>query len=220
MIVGFAAAVWSCSDSASQQPAPGGDGAASTQPAAHTGGAAVETADLPSVSGGLNDELIDDPSTDGWDTEVINNDAGSQFKVIGKVLTHPETLDAEHVAPILAEGFTCTDLVPGELETVYSGTGLSVHRPRTQGLSDFRHAGADGLVAALRPIADLLGAAEHSHYKFKIFTVDKHDDGTVTTVQYFAITSHTDTGSVEVNATWTPRWQRANAGDRRMPRWT
>src|SRR5688500_13747982 len=69
-----------------------------------------------------------DPRADGWDTEAFNEESDAQLKALGKLLTHPEHLDAAHLAPLLADDFACGDLRPPSLQPAYQDARTEVRR--------------------------------------------------------------------------------------------
>src|SRR5688572_8646333 len=53
-----------------------------------------------------------DPSGDGWGTEAFYEEAKPQLKALGKLLAHPQELDAEEVAALLDARVTAGALRP------------------------------------------------------------------------------------------------------------
>jgi hypothetical protein len=154
---------------------------------------------------------IDDPSKDGWDTEVFNQLAGKQLKAMGKLLTHPEQIAAEALEGLAVAGVHCTALRPAGARTVYEDSLLTVRRAdvdagRIMPQSPGRYRGVDGLAQALRELAQPLHDAEGVQFKFKIIRVLPAEDS-VTTQQYFSISGRVKAGVREQNATWKIRWQ-------------
>lgn len=62
----------------------------------------------------------DDPSQDGWDTEVFANKAKKQLHSLGKLFTHQGDIDADAPAleTLVTKDFACEPLLPGNLITV------------------------------------------------------------------------------------------------------
>ncbi len=152
----------------------------------------------------------DNPDKDGWDTEVFNNIAGKQLKKIGKMLSHPEYLDADHAAELISEGFQTDGLRPQDVQTIFEDDALKVTRNATQPASNSpaansTYSGKDGFITALKTISTSFREAEDLRFKFKLFRVEKTNDGVITR-QYFAISGLTEGGMLEQNATWDIRW--------------
>ncbi len=147
-------------------------------------------------------EPVDDPTADGWDTENLNKLANKQWKKLAHELDDLH-VDAAHLRDLLAEGFTCSALRPGELAVAYKVGGIEVQRP--VGEDDRTFAGADGFGSAMgeltRPVAD----TSQRRSKFKLYRIAV-DEPMFTTEQLVMLTGQTPTGSVEINATWTATW--------------
>ena len=160
--------------------------------------------------------LSPDPRADGWDTEAFNEESDAQLKALGKLLTHPEHLDAAHLAPLLADDFTCGDLRPTSLQPAYQDARTEVRRQAAgapaAAAGGQAHRGAEGLLAALRPLLSPFAKARDLRFKFKMIAVERHGPGDVTTRQYLALIGRRDDGMVEQNSTWTARWRQDRPG--------
>ena len=161
-------------------------------------------------------DLIDDnPESDGWDTEVFNQQAGQQLKALGKLIGDARHLDLEHVESLLAPDFRCQNLLPNShLEEVFRDSQVTVRRlgeaySTTEPVDAYE--GAAGLVEALHVLVGPLSAASDTHVKFKLFNVEKNSD-TITTRQYLSLNGPTSMGSLEQNATWICRWAETSDG--------
>jgi len=146
---------------------------------------------------------LDDPTKDGWTTEVLSDRAQKQLKAIGKILLHAADVSADVLAPMITEDFRCADLVP-PLTTVFSDGAFDVQRGVSTELS---HDGADGFAAAAGKL-DLFDGGAASRFKFKLFRIKMVDDKTFTTRQYFSLTGRSKSAVVEQNATWDSTWKR------------
>ncbi len=152
----------------------------------------------------------DNPGKDGWDTEVFNNIANKQLKKLGKMLTHPEDLDADHAAELIVENFQTDGLRPQHVQTVFEDDTLKVSRNETlpaniSPAANSAYSGKDGFLTALKTLAAPFQSASDLRFKFKIFRVQKNKDAVITR-QYFAISGLTERGILEQNATWDIRW--------------
>ena len=74
-----------------------------------------------------------DPSKAGWQTEVVNDLAADQLKLLGKLLSHPQEIDSEHLESFTTDEFRCQPLRPLELKEVFSDACLTVRRELESG---------------------------------------------------------------------------------------
>ncbi len=90
---------------------------------------AVSTDDTPRkeslvpVNQGRSWKQIDDPSKDGWDTEVFANQAKKQLHVLGGMLSDH---DVKELPKLVTEGFTSEPLLPANLTTVIDDQYLKI----------------------------------------------------------------------------------------------
>ncbi len=153
-------------------------------------------------------EQLDDPSQDGWQTEVVSDRATAQLKQLGKLLIQfSQSGDAESikskVGELIADSFQCGRLYPVELYSVYQDRWIEVQRKAN--ISDSRFEQADGLVQALGQLAEPFRGAKDMRFKFKLFRVEPTESSMVTR-QYFAVSGRTESGMLEQNATWVTSW--------------
>jgi len=172
---------------------------------------------------------IDDPSKDGWDTEVFNGKAMKQLKTLGKLLTHAGDIDGGAVEDILAEDFVCGALRPAGAVTVLDDQHLKVDRAPSEladrdyreqpTLASNRHfQGSGGFVEVLRAAVEPFKGATDLRFKAKVFRVDATGDQ-VATRQYLAISGQTPSGKIEQNATWDIGWSPGMNGQSPRMRW-
>jgi hypothetical protein len=166
---------------------------------------------------------IDDPSKDGWDTEVFNDKAMKQLKTLGKLLTHPDEIDAAAVEKLVAGDFTCGPLRPAGVVTVLDDQHLKVDRTptaptnrnfraRPTSASERQFQGSAGLVEVLRAAVEPFKNATGVRFKAKVFRVDATTNE-VATRQYFSISGQTESGKLEQNSTWDIGWAPGTAGE-------
>jgi len=116
-------------------------------------GAAAKDAAVP-VARGPSWQETDDPSRDGWDTEVFSARAEKQLKVLLHALEGPGVAGAGPLAGLLAEGFSSEPLAPAALRSVFESGALRVRRNEGAGArGDPPLLGASGLAQALRDVA-------------------------------------------------------------------
>jgi len=163
---------------------------------------------VPTIQAASWDE-IDDPSKDGWDTEVFANEASKQLKSLGKLLARPDKIDDDSVGKLIIDDFTCEPLRPKNLETIRDDQLLKIGRLRNaatdRNSNQLPLRGAGDLAEALRAVAEPLTGATGVRFKAKVFNVTATPGG-ITTRQYFSISGRTKSGTVEQHATWEIGW--------------
>ena len=177
--------------------------------------AADETPTLPTQHGPPWRDT-DDPSRDGWDTEVFSSQALKVLDQLGALLIGSSGIQPEQLATLITEDFSCEPLVPASLQVVLSDSLLEIQRggvreqeqdaPSTVG----QKRGVSGLAQALGQLVQPFGGSQELRFKFKIFRLDPSEN-TVTTRQFFTLSGHTSTGVREQHATWTARWRVGSA---------
>jgi hypothetical protein len=105
------------------------------------------------VKEGASWKEIDDPSKDGWDTEVFTGKAMKQLKELGGLLTSSDELDEASVGELIVPGFECGALRPENLATVLDDQHLRVDRLSSEP-EGATFQGAGGLVEAMRALTE------------------------------------------------------------------
>ncbi|WP_339136818.1 MAG: VCBS repeat-containing protein [Candidatus Electrothrix sp. GW3-4] len=156
----------------------------------------------------------DDPSQDGWATEVFNSQADQQLKKIGKMILHPEKL-GEHLVELIDKEFRSSYQYPLPIETVYEDKELTVRRfsPSASGSGEEKDIkqGKTAFTELIKGIGAPFQGAKDLRFKFKLYRVNKEKDH-ITTYQYFALSGLTDQGMLEQNATWRIIWKERDNG--------
>ncbi len=154
-------------------------------------------------------QAMDDPSQDGWTTELFNSQANKQLKIIGKLVLHPEKLE-KYLPDLLDKEFHTSLSYPLPLETVYRDKQITVQRPIPSDSpvvkTKSRQQGEQAFTDFIQGIAKPFQGAKDLRFKFKVYRVNKEDDK-ITTHQYFALSGLTPEGMLEHNATWQLVWK-------------
>ncbi|REJ64732.1 MAG: VCBS repeat-containing protein [Planctomycetota bacterium] len=155
---------------------------------------------------------IDDPTTDGWQTEVIHEKIKKQLDRLGKLIVGEKKAEEAKVARLVADDFRGTPLRPAERDTVYEQGGLIIERTSLASLVEaaLDRQGASGLVSAIEELTAPLAEGSNRRYEFKVVRVDPDGDG-VETEQLLSLSARTPTGMVEQHATWVARWSEPNS---------
>ncbi len=181
------------------------------------------------TNGGPSWKEIDDPSKDGWDTEAFARQANKQLKVLGHLLAHADGMNAGDVVNLITEDFACGPLRPPNLATVFDDQHLKIDRATTASSRqefgeqspsevELSNRGASGLIEALHAVVDPLKDSTDVRFKFKVFRVVSAENE-VSTRQYFSISGHTKSGTVEQHATWDIGWDRGVGESPPRMRW-
>lgn len=150
----------------------------------------------------------DDPRSDGWDTEVFNDQAGAQLYALGKLILHPKHSDLKALTALITEDFSADPLAPEKLTTVFQDDNFIVERETAEPSQSSRFKGASGLLTALEKMSGPFAETRDLRFKFKLFFIEKSAD-TIVSTQYFALSGETDHGAMEQNATWKITWRPA-----------
>lgn len=148
---------------------------------------------------------IDDPSADGWSTEVFNGAAGKVLKKISAIIRAPQKINETTFASLVADDFRCTALQPAALTEVFTDSATRVERGGATESQEFRFTGSAGLADAVRELMAGFEGATDIHSKFKLFRIVR-EDGSLVTSQYVSISGHTKSGMLEQNAMWDISW--------------
>ncbi len=151
-----------------------------------------------------------DAGTDGWDTEVFQNEATGQLEVLKELLHQPDTL-SESLSDVVTADVRVSDLRPA-LREVFRDEALAAWRaeiktsPASQGIDAFARA----IEEFLSPFQD----PEALQIKFKIVTVTPDPStGIVATRLLYEGSGLIDGKRRQQNAMWQVRWRRFKDGD-------
>ena len=143
-------------------------------------------------------QKIDDPSVDGWDSEVLSQRAKAQLDRLGGLF-----FEEGDVAELLASDFTCDALVPKYLSGVFEDEIARVERRSAGGV---QRGGVSDLERAITSVRAQAGG----QFEFKITKVTPGDQDTFTTEQYFSLSFQTAEAIIEHHAKWTVAWRQAD----------
>jgi hypothetical protein len=161
-----------------------------------------------------SEQHILDPQRDGWDTEVIAEKAKEQMKHLFEVLAEPSSIKSEELAKYAVDTVVSHALRPENLAEVFADASLVVRRSTANATptkaSPLR--GHDGLAAALTGLAAPLKHARDVHSHVKVIRVTINGT-TIETKAYFDSNGQTDTGVVQLHASWVCQWVRTGSDD-------
>lgn len=155
----------------------------------------------------------DDPTIDGWDSEVFAELANKQLKRIGELILDPSKIGQTDLETLAAPGFSSTNLLPRDLEKVFEDRAITVKfwLGSEETIQDNKpHQGAEGLANVLADLVTPFERASDIRFEVKIFRVQKDENDETTTEQYFTLSGLRETGSLEQHSTWICQWTQGN----------
>ena len=145
----------------------------------------------------------DDPSADGWETEVLATNAGRQLKALGDLFFKEGSAD---LAALLAPGFTCEPLVPSGMRPVLEDDLVLVERPASSTPGPAREKALESALAEIRKLSGS-GGGNHQDVEFKVVGVSPGSTGnTFQTKVIFSLSFSTGKALIEHHATWLVDW--------------
>ena len=160
-----------------------------------------------------NSEL-DDPSRDGWQTEVFADVVKHRLSDLIKLLSESSERIAAGCQQCVAKDFKGDSVLPENLEVVYQDPKMRIERPENDEQSrnepkdkslEAQVQGVEEFVAAVNRWAAPFHDAEKLRFEVKVVGV--HLDGQrATTTQEIALTARTESGRIEQHATWVADW--------------
>jgi|ETNmetMinimDraft_26_1059896.scaffolds.fasta_scaffold13578_1 hypothetical protein len=173
--------------------------------------ATVSPAPVTIVTASPSWTTIDNPETDGWETEAFSRRARTQLDRLGELLVRPRPPGPDDLAPLIAEEFTAAIAAPTLV--VYDSDDIVVRRSQPGEDTEEIH-GANALAAWIHAAAVTTATDNAARVKFKVFRVAR-TAGTATTHQYVERFYRTDSHIVEQHATWVTDWVET-AGDPKL----
>lgn len=160
---------------------------------------------------------FDNPSRDGWSSEVFADAASKRLKQLGEWIQSSERITAKELNALALPQFQCKPLLPAFEKTVFDSPTLQVTRSQSDLQEGVQKSfkGPIGLGDAIRQLASRFAAASDIRTKFKIFKVLPQGD-TLLTEQYVELSGKLAGGILEQHATWQALWDRKDANKPRL----
>ena len=154
-----------------------------------------------------------DPGQDGWETEVVAEQAKKQLLHLAERLAGHDLADI--LATEISAKVTSGRLRPAVFTEMFSEGGddkrILVRRAANGEELQAEYQGREALNRALDELAEPFSAATQVHVHVKVVRVTITEDSAETTA-YFEAGGHTPTGSLQQRATWECRWERSSEG--------
>ena len=150
---------------------------------------------------------LDDPSEDGWETEVLADYANKKLKKLGGLFFNDGSLKK-----IIADDFSTHRLSPKNLETLLSKDDLLIQSGEIE--LNGKTGGSRHLEQELKSVrAQSTSSPEERYVKFKIVGIEVNTDKqTFNTKALFSIKYNTQKKIVQKNAVWSINWKGLNEG--------
>ena len=149
---------------------------------------------------------LDDPSEDGWETEVLADHANKQLKKLGDLFFNDGSLKK-----IITDDFSSHRLSPKNLETLLSKDRLLIQSGEIE--LNGKKGGSRHLEQELKSVRtqSTSSSSEERYVKFKIVGIEVNTDKqTFNTKALFSIKYKTDKKIVQKNAVWAINWKGLN----------
>ena len=155
--------------------------------------------------------LMDDPSRDGWNTEVLSRQVGEQLNHLKKLLTSDKPLEAKTVQSMVAKDVSVHPLRPENLKTIFEGDSLQIRRANLEASANASQTqpatvGPEYFANQLKAMLEAYTDREAMRLKIKVLKIEKNDSE-IATHQTVEIFGATESGLKETNALWIARWQ-------------
>lgn len=152
-----------------------------------------------------------DPTTDGWDTEKLGEQARKVLTSLGQLLERPDKLQPESVSTLITEDFRCGDLRPENLREVFNDGSFRVLRPGPEAAVEAKRVGASGMSEAFGALLEPLTESRDLRTFFKVHGVEKsaeNNGASFFTRSFFESAATTTNGSVQQTAVWRCHWRK------------
>lgn len=148
---------------------------------------------------------LDDPSEDGWETEVLADYANKQLKKLSDLFFNDGSLKK-----IIADDFSTHRLSPKNLETLLTKDDLLIQSGEIE--LNGKKGGSQYLEQELKSVrTQSTSSPEERYVKFKIVGIEVNTDKqTFNTQALFSIKYKTEKKIVQKNAVWAVNWKGLN----------
>ena len=148
---------------------------------------------------------LDDPSEDGWETEVLADYANKQLKKLSDLFFNDGSLKK-----IIADDFSTHRLSPKNLETLLTKDDLLIQSGEIE--LNGKKGGSQHLQQELKSVrTQSTSSPEERYVKFKIVGIEVNTDKqTFNTQALFSIKYKTEKKIVQKNAVWAVNWKGLN----------
>ena len=148
---------------------------------------------------------LDDPSEDGWETEVLADYANKQLKKLSDFFFNDGSLKK-----IIADDFSTHRLSPKNLETLLTKDDLLIQSGEIE--LNGKKGGSQYLEQELKSVrTQSTSSPEERYVKFKIVGIEVNTDKqTFNTQALFSIKYKTEKKIVQKNAVWAVNWKGLN----------
>ncbi|MEC7501445.1 MAG: VCBS repeat-containing protein [Planctomycetota bacterium] len=178
----------------------------------------------PSISGVKSESTdpqnpaeLDNPSTDGWQSEAVADQIKHQLEDLLRLANSPMRNTIEKYDAFVSANYRGERLIPNTVESVYEDQFFTINRskslPASQPASDSELSTSPsdvdraGFIQSLVDWGKSLGDAAELRYEIKVIRVEQKADR-AKTKQKIAVTGQGKDGGYEQHAVWSCIWQR------------
>ncbi len=155
----------------------------------------------------LSQRLGEDPTADGWESELVSGRIEEQLKQIARWLADPSQMAIAELQAMADATFRGSALRPNSMKCVFEGEPFRIERAGDVESDEALYRSQLGFVEAMRALRLPYEEARGVRVEFKLIRIDL-SGGSIATRQYFSISGIDSEGPVEEHATWSSTWTR------------
>ncbi len=156
---------------------------------------------------------LDNPTTDGWQSEAVADQVKHQLEGLLKLATGSQRAEQKEYDKFVAPQYSGQRIVPVGLQSIYKDGFVEIKRPNAlpaaASITTTEDADVDrqGFIASLIEWGASVGDAEGLHFEIKVIRV--HQNGhQAKTKQKIAVTGQAKNGGYEQHAVWSCTFNR------------
>lgn len=155
----------------------------------------------------------DDPSADGWSTEVVSEQVSEVLNQFGEWMFAESSLEEKEVARVVSRDCRVADFRPANRQEVFEDGIFTVFEAKLEeGLPGAEKRGPRALIEQIMVFRQEMNGAQEKRNKFKVVRVDQNEQGwrTRCLVELAAVCPD---GLIQRNATWDCDWVQGSTGN-------
>ena len=161
-------------------------------------------------------DSLDDPQADGWESEVLHNQAKKSLSKLSEWLAKPNELDTQKLSRLFDKEMLCESLRPAALTTVYEGENFLVRRNVAADTEEVAavpqtYRGFEGFLESFRHLLVredffALQSLPRLNMAFKVYDIDVREEQHFSTKQYVAMSGVVENQTFEIHSEWLIDW--------------
>ena len=155
---------------------------------------------------------LDNPNTDGWQSEAVADQVKHQLDDLLKLATGSHRDEIKKYDAFVASDYLGQRIVPIDLKSIYEDGFVRIQRsdalPSVGDAATIDEADVNrqGFIESLIEWGKSIGDADELHFEIKVIRVQQGENQ-ATTKQKIAVTGQVKTGGYEQHAVWSCSWQ-------------